>query len=150
MAQRAQYLEPETNQSLGEAIAELRSLEDDVSESISDSDLTKAMSGHDAVHVLFGCDITDRDEIVAHFWMLFGTDLTMQEMKDINAGNEHKDYARQVHQRHKIWRLPLLLPTAASVFRRSRRMRKKWPFHDYQKFLDRGLSGLRNEFGIAL
>lgn len=130
-------------------MSELRALEGDVSQDIANADLASALDGHDAVHVVFGCDITDRDEILAHFWMLFGTDLTMADMKRANEVGEHMEYARKVHRDHKPWMLLVLLPKAFRIFLRSLRMTKKWPFKDYQALLDRELGSLRREFGIS-
>ena len=100
--------------------------------------------------MVFGCDITDRDELLAHFWMLFGTDLTMADMKRANEGGEHLDYARKVHRDHKPWMLPVLLPKAVRIFLRSRKMTKKWPFKGYEALLNRELVSLRREYGISL
>ncbi len=136
--------------SLADAIAELRALDHDVSEEVVSSDLQKALEAHDAVHVLFGCDISDDDEILAHVWMALGTDVSMSEMHNAATDRDHVRYAKGFAHGRRIMTVLKNVHRIALTASRALRMRKRWPFSQYQQFLDESLLELRRDYGIII
>jgi hypothetical protein len=48
----------------------------------------KSFRDHDITHVIFGCDTSIYGEIALKPWILFGTTISMQEMRDYAADEE--------------------------------------------------------------
>lgn len=143
------YQDPSSSMTLREALEELRAAEADLSMQVSES-LARSLEAHDVVHILFGLDITDLDEVVAHGWMAFGTTLTHTEMKAVAADLQHRSIARTFAGGHRFWLMIRALPRLLASFLASRRMTKNWPWHDYGVHLDRPLNEIRAEYGIKL
>ncbi|MGC1249104.1 MAG: hypothetical protein WA865_23045, partial [Spirulinaceae cyanobacterium] len=87
-----QHLDINSNITLGQAIQELRLVEEkksDISLKMS-HEISQIFEQHDAVHLLFACRTTTvEDEIAAHIWMLFGTTAKLSEMQQVVANQEH-------------------------------------------------------------
>lgn len=143
------YLSAQSGQTLREAIAELRALDHDVSEEVVSADLAHALEAHDAVHVLFGCDITDDDEVLAHVWMAAGTDAKMADMHEVTRDPDHGRYAKGFAHGQRLMVVLRTVPRILAVLWHARRMRQRWPFGDYERMLDRTLVSLRRDYGIV-
>ncbi|QLC23947.1 hypothetical protein HFP57_02135 [Parasphingopyxis algicola] len=144
------YLEPDSRMTLREALAELRELEADVSDETIGDDLTKALIAHDVVHILFGCDISDDDEVIAHLWMVVGTDARLGDMRAIARDRDHIGYARSFAHGRRVLLVLRNLPRMLGTVIRARRMTKFWPFGGFEENLDRTLADLRAEYGITV
>ena len=143
------YQNPRCLATLRAALAELRAAETDVSEEVS-AKLAEALEAHDVVHVLFGLDISDLDEVVAHGWMMFGTTLSMREMHAVTADADHRRFARKLGHAALLGLFARALPRLVSAAIRARRMTKPWPWDGYTVYLDVPLDRVRAEFGIKL
>jgi hypothetical protein len=143
------YRHPECAATLRQALGELRSMEGDVSIEVSNS-MFDALEAHDAVHVLFGLDISDVDEVVAHGWMIFGTTLTFAEMAATAKEQDHRRFAAGFAGGRRAAVLLRALPGMLRAAWRARHMRKKWPWTGYAAYLDVPLVAIRREFGIVL
>ena len=144
------YLHPDTTLTLREALAELHALEGDVTPEVVSAELTAALTAHDAVHVLFACDITDRDEVLAHLWMMAGTDASLKQLHAMTQDADHRRYARHFAHGRRLLTVIAALPAMVGVLTRAARMTKRWPFADYARYLDQPLTTLRAEFGIRV
>lgn len=144
------YLNPTSESTLREALAELNALEANVTADVVSSTLAAALTAHDAVHVLFGCDITNHDEVLAHVWMLVGTDAAIKDLHRITQDDNHVRYAEGFAHGRRMLTVLAALPSILRVVMHARRMTKKWPFAQYDQYLDARLLDLRREFGIHI
>lgn len=87
-----QYLNPNSTQTLREAIAELRDLEggEDAAANIA-PELLPDLEIHDVIHVLFGCSTDLANEVMAHLWTVFGTTYPVQDMVRVNTHQEEQN-----------------------------------------------------------
>lgn len=118
----------------------------------------KSFHDHDLTHVIFGCDTSIYGEIALKPWILFGTTINMQELKDYAADEEvqrlNKEGEALLGGRF-IGTLKLIfvfLPQFLSIwFFRVRKMHRKWPHSAISaEMLGRKIADLRNEYGIKV
>ncbi len=105
---------------------------------------------HDVTHVVFGCDTTLPQEAMIDMWSIFGSDVGVGAyLKYLKA-----DEAKTIFETMGYWNVLVgairATPALFRIYRASRRMHKKWPWADYDKYLDTPLNELRAEFGISL
>ena len=75
-----EFLNPNCTKTLQEGLDELYIHNPDVA---ATSKLKgKSFQDHDVTHVIFGCDTSIRGEIILKPWILFGTDISRQEISD--------------------------------------------------------------------
>ena len=104
---------------------------------------------HDAAHVVFGCDTTLLNEMIVKVWSFFGTTgglgllrhYRLPESQEIYETLAWSDIA-SVGLRSTVL-FPLVLV-------RARRMRKRWPWSEFDRYLAVPLAEIRREFGIEL
>jgi hypothetical protein len=104
---------------------------------------------HDAVHVVFGCGTSLNDEAVVKIASILGTTAGLSVLKGY-----------RLHESIEVYRrLPvraILLSIAQSPVLVSRtvvrclRQSKRWPWNDFDHYLDMPLSQIRREFGIRV
>ncbi|MEM7305062.1 MAG: hypothetical protein AAF682_00260 [Planctomycetota bacterium] len=150
--QSPNYLDPESELTLAQAVAELRRAEepgDDASETLA-PELAGDIDIHDAIHAMFGCTTDLRGEILAHVWTLFGTTTSARAMVRVNLHRDHREVLTKIGHRKLLgtWlrNLPRILGTAL----RAARMTRRWPADRFEEDLDRRLVELRREYGVRL
>lgn len=146
----SQYFSCDASITLGEAIQKLRALEheDDMTNQMS-AEVTQALEQHDAVHVLFNCGTSIREEIAAHLWMLFAT-TAIGEMHRVVASVEHKSVLSNIghFQLLSIWFTSL--PRIIGIIFKSLRMKKKLAMEEVSQLKEMSLLEIRREYGIIL
>ena len=143
------YQAPATPMTLRAALTELRQAEGDVSQEVSEQ-LATALEAHDVVHIIFGLDISDLDEVVAHGWMAFRTTLTMSKMHVVTRDRDHQRHSNGFAHGKKGMLILRALPRLIGALFQSFRMTKRWPWEQYTDYLDVPLIEIRREFGIKL
>lgn len=147
-----EYLNPRTTLTLRRGIEELRLAEGadgDASQNVS-PELLEDIDVHDVIHVLFGCP-TDLDgEIAAHAWTMFGTTVSIKDMRRVNVHRDHRAVLAEIGHWRLMKRWLRSLPIVVSVAHRALRMRRRWPADEFASFLDESLCDIRGEFGIRL
>ncbi len=105
---------------------------------------------HDIAHVVFGCDTSIYGEGIVKIWTTFGTTLSFWKVvkgyNDASAFQLFKQYSFG-HVSKNIFRLMSAIPKTIA---RARQMSKPWPFTDYEAYLDRPISEIREEFNIVI
>jgi len=104
---------------------------------------------HDAAHVVFGCDTTLVNELIVKVWSFFGTTgglgllraYRLPESREIYEQLEWSDIA--IVSLRSVVLIPLVLW-------RCMRMRKRWPWAEFDEYLAVPLAEIRREFGIEL
>ena len=104
---------------------------------------------HDVAHVVFGCSIDLDDEAVVKLASIFGTTAGFGVLKGY-----------RLHESVQIYEtLPLkamLTSIAHSIFivprtiLRCLRQRSRWPWSGFERFLEKPLREIREEFGIEV
>ena len=148
-----QYLKAHSNQTFEEAIKEMRAyeleLQNDYSETMA-PELARDMDEHDAIHALFACTTDLKGEILAHVWTMFGTTMTMEQMKRVNQHKDHKKALKEIGHFKLLGTWLLILPSIIKVIRNAKRMNQQFPIGDYPYLLQSRLCDLREEFGIKI
>lgn len=104
---------------------------------------------HDALHVVLGCDLSLVDEMVVKITSLFGTSEGLRVLRGY-ALPESKEIYQQLS-------LVLIIATtlrAVVVVPQTvwdcLRLIKRWPWDDFDAYLDEPLREIRAEFGIKV
>lgn len=146
------YLNPDSRLTLREAIAQLRE-EDAKGRDVAPRaapDVQRSLNAHDAVHVIFACDTSDRGEAVAHAWMLLGTTLSRRELRAVTASPDHRRFAAHVGHRRRLLALVSALPAIGAAALGARRMHRRWPWDGLERYLDTPLADIRAEYGVRV
>lgn len=146
------YMQPESTLTLRAAIEQLRredAKDRDVAPVVA-PEVRRSLTAHDAVHVIFGCDTSDRGEAIAHAWMLLGTDVRRDELHRVMASPDHRRVARAAGHARRLRALLSALPAIARAAVRARRMHRRWGWNDYHALLDTPLVEIRRRYGIRL
>ena len=143
------------NQTLREALKEYYQLNPHTYQVETMDDHSKRnFTAHDIAHVVFGCDTSIRGENKLGAWCLFGTNLGYW---GYSFGFQRAPEARKAFYK-TVFSLGLInsatiylksLPTQFQVWKRTRKMKKKWPFYEYHEYLDKTLFQIRQEFLIS-
>jgi hypothetical protein len=104
---------------------------------------------HDAAHVVFGCDTTLTNEGVVKLWSFFGTTAGLGLLRDYNSP-ESKEIYQQIGPADVLTTTVQLLPLVPRVLVRCARMKKRWPWAEFEASLERKLVEIRAEYGIEV
>jgi ubiquinone biosynthesis protein Coq4 len=105
---------------------------------------------HDAAHVVFGCDTSLRGETLIDTWTIFASTIGLPGYLAYLKLPQVKQLFAQAGARRIATELLRFLPDLVRVVWRSRRLRRKWPWHDHGEQLDRPLAEIREDFGIRI
>ena len=150
-----EFLNPNCTQTLQEGLDELYSQNPHVA---ATSKLKgKSFQDHDVTHVIFGCDATIRGEIILKPWILFGTDITRQEITDYMNDEEVKRLNKEGMDLMggsfvATLKLMHIVPQFFITWiLRVRKMNKKWPHSGVSDdMFNARIVDLRHEYGIQL
>jgi len=150
-----EFLNPNCTKTLQEGLDELYIHNPDVA---ATSKLKgKSFQDHDVTHVIFGCDTSIRGEIILKPWILFGTDISRQEISDYMNDEEVKRLNKEGIELMggtfvAVLKLVHLVPQFfITWFLRVRKMNKKWPHSGISdSMLKARIVDLRNEYGIQV
>ena len=151
-----EFLKQDCRATLREGLDELYRHAPDVAE-VSDRK-GKSFRDHDLTHVIFGCDTSLEGEIALKPWILFGTTITVDEIKAYQADPEVKRLNEEGVKLMGGWLKTYVLafiyyfPLFFWIWlRRVRKMSEKWPHSDVtEAMLDTPLKELRRSYGIVL
>ena len=147
----SQYVIQDSSQTLREGIAEYYGRNPGLLDPESMPDGVAALfRQHDAGHVVFGCDTSLRGETLIDTWTVLGS------TAGLRGYVEYFKYPQvnQVFARVGYFRIALeflrCLPDVGRVIMLSRRLSSKWPWQDYERYLDDSLRELRCQFNIRV
>lgn len=146
------YLKPDCTLTLREGITQLRE-EDAKGRDVAPQfalEVERSMTAHDAVHVIFGCDTSDRGEAVAHAWMMLGTTVKHSDLQQVMDGRDHAAIVREIGGGRRLVALLKAIPAIGVAALRARRLSKRWSWTDYDRYLDVPLTTIRAEYGVRL
>ncbi len=145
------YLDPESSQTLREALAEYYGCNPDLLDPGGLApEVAEAFRRHDAGHVVFGCDTSLRGESLIDTWTIFGTSAGLRGYLEYFRYPQVNQIFADVGFSKLASSSLRALPDMLRVIVRSRRLRAKWPWDGYTDRLDRTLHELRREFNIRI
>lgn len=141
----------DTLKTLGEAIQELRAseTEGDITSRMPEEEI-QLIDQHDAVHVLFNCGTSIRDEIAAHLWMTFATTAKISQMHRVVANQEHRNVLSGIGHLKLVGIWVISLPRIISIIFKSLRMKKRLAVEELSKLKEQPIIEIRREHGIVL
>jgi len=104
---------------------------------------------HDAAHVVFGCTTSLVDEAVVKIWSLFGTTAGLGLLRAYRLPESQEVYERLEWGDIAVTALRSVVVVPV-VLRHCWRMRKRWPWSDFDAYLGVALADIRREYGIQL
>lgn len=109
---------------------------------------------HDATHVIFGLDTTLEEESILDTWVLWGTSYKLSYLNQYRKLPQLKEFNKNLIKELRVRGILKLLSSVLRnkilVFKRTRKMKKKWPFKHPEAYLERSIFELRNEYGIDI
>ena len=145
------YLDPACTLTLREGLAEYRS---SIPGLLQQEDLSphaqELFARHDIAHVVFGCDTSIRQEAMIDTWTLFGSDVGVRAYLDYLKVDEAIDILRDTGWLRVAYETVASLPDVIRVYRRARKMHKRWPWAEHENYLDMRLVDIREELGIEV
>jgi len=148
---KTKYTDQHSTQTLREAIAEYYACNPALLDPEGMPERVRQLfRQHDAGHVVFGCDTSLRGETRIDSWTLLATTAGIRgyieyfKYPQVNQIFRETGYVRIAVESARC------LPDIGRVIWRSRWMRAKWPWAEYERYLDRPLTEIREEFGIAV
>ncbi len=147
----SEYFSSDISMTLNEAIQQLRLSEagNDATAKMS-IEAEKVFEQHDAIHVLFDCGTSIRDEIAVHAWMLFATTANVSEMHRAVASQEHRSVLTGIghFKLASVWISSL--PHIFSIIIKSWRMKKRLPVEALHELKDLPILEIKRKYGIVV
>jgi hypothetical protein len=145
----ARYTQQDSSQSLREGIAEYYALNPGLLDPAQlPPEVSELFRQHDAGHVVFGCDTSLRGEALIDTWTVVGT---TAGLRGYLRYFEHPQ-VNQIFSDVGYWRIAIESTRSLSdmlrALVRSRRLRARWPWDGYERYLDERLDEIRKEFNI--
>lgn len=104
---------------------------------------------HDTAHVVFGCGTTLPQEAVVKVWSLFGTTAGLGLLRDYRLPESQEIYSTlRWDEIARTARFALVYVPVVLV--RCLRMRRRWPWSEFDAYLSVPLAEIRREFGIRV
>ncbi len=145
-----QYRRQDSTQTLSEGLAEYYLANPGFENGDFLGQPRETVMAHDVCHVVFGCGSTGADELIVETWTVFGCFIAPRQYVHMAQSG----IVGEITRTFGVWRLlRRFVVTAPRVLRAlvaTRRLKKKWPHFEYQKFLTTPLGQLRRDFGIRV
>ena len=143
-----QYQRPDTHLTLAEGLREYYASREGLVSGRGVSDAAREFFRcHDAAHVVFGCSTALVDEAAVKVWSFLGTTGGLAVWRGYRLP-ESKEIYEQITCRDTVetaFRAATALPL---VVWRCLRLRRRWPWADFDQHLGTPLREIRSEYGI--
>jgi len=145
------YQEQNATMTLDQGLKEyLGAMPDLLDYSTLEGESKELFTNHDLTHVVFGCDISLRQEAFVDFWTMFGSDVGIRAYMRYLRTPEAQRFLQEIGVLRALWVMVLAFPAMCRVIYRALRMKKKWPWIDHAAYLDRPLADIRRELGVTI
>ncbi|MEM7098371.1 MAG: hypothetical protein AAF541_08960 [Pseudomonadota bacterium] len=144
------YLIQSSQQTLRAAVEEYsQTFSDQLTSRMLSEDAKRFFRSHDVVHVVFGCGLTLQDEVVVKISSFFGTTGGFEVIRGYRLPE-----SKEIYDALRWWEImrttALSLVLVPQTISRCFRMRRRWPWRDFDVYLDTPLVELRKQFGISV
>jgi len=145
------YARQESEQTLREGLEEYYSLNPDLlnPENMSE-DAAILFRRHDVTHVIFGCDTSLRGETLVDTWTIFGTTAGLSGYLQYFKYPQVNAIFSEVGLLRTGVEFLRTFPDVVRVAFRAIRLRPKWPWAEYDRFVDTTLDQIRRVHKIRL
>jgi hypothetical protein len=144
------YQHPDATLTLQEGLAEYYGARDDlVTGRGASTDAQAFFRCHDVAHVVFGCGTTLRQEALVKIWSFFGTTEGFGLLRAYRLPESQEIY-RTLGFMDIAGTMGFSLVYVPIVLGRCLRMRRRWPWSDFEAYLSVPLVETRREFGIQV
>ncbi len=145
------YREQDSTMTLAEGLEEyFRAMPDLLDPKALGSEAKDLFTQHDVAHIVFGCDTSLRQEAMMDTWTVFGTDVGFFAYMKYFKTPEAQALMKQIGVGRALWGALLAIPDIVRVIARGSAMKKKWPWRDHQRYMDRPLKEIREELGLVI
>ena len=110
----------------------------------------EVVQAHDVCHIVFGCGSTAADELIVETWTVLGTYIPARQYVEMLGNGLSGQIVRTFGVFRMLRRLGLTAPRVAKTIWAARKLHKRWPHFDYEKYWDTPLCEIRREFGIQV
>lgn len=144
------YQYPESPQTLDEGLREYYARHDGLTRGRGMSQPAREFFRcHDAAHVVFGCTTTLVNEGIVKIWSFFGTTAGLALLRAYRLPESQEIYEQLGWGEiaSATLRLVIVIPL---VFWRCVRMRRRWPWAEFDRYREVPLAEIRREFGIQI
>lgn len=143
------YLDPAATESLADGLAEYYGSRSDLfSGRGASANAVEFFRCHDTAHVVFGCNTDLSSEACVKMWSFFGTDAGLRRLHAGYALPESAEIYSTLTTAQMLHAAKATCSILPRVIARSRRMTRRWPWADFDPWLDAPLSTIRREYGI--
>ena len=119
-----------------------------------DKDNSTLIRDHDASHVIFGLDTSLEEESFLDSWLIFGCSYKLRYLLSYTKLPELKGLtkylAKEIGYRKFVSLYIKIIPTHFKIFKKIKKMKKRWPFTPPEFYMERKISDLRKEYGIEI
>ncbi len=144
------YQKQDSTQTLSEGIAEyFEAHQQHFARRTPSPEAQKFFHCHDVSHIVFGCDISLRDELVVKISSFFGTTAGLGVLKGYSLA-ESKEIYEEIHFTEVVGTAVSGLYLIPRTIWRCLRMSHRWPWDSFEEFLDVPLVELREMFGVKV
>jgi hypothetical protein len=145
------YMASDSRLTLRQGLAEYFAQSNELMESSElPPDMGTRLESHDVAHVVFGCDTSFLGEAALVRWSLFGVTGSVWPYLIGFQRKETRGLFLDAFASFRLSMIGRLLTLSARAITRSLRMRERWPFEDYDRYLDQPLGEIRERFGIRV
>jgi hypothetical protein len=144
------YEHPKSTLTLRQGLAEYYGARDDlVTGRGASAQAREFFRCHDVAHVVFGCGTTLSQEAVVKIWSLFGTTAGLGLLRDYRLPESQEIY-RTLTWREIAGTMGVALVNVPIVLGRCLRLRRRWPWSEFEAYLSAPLVEVRETFGIRV
>lgn len=147
------YQGQESRMTLREGLAEYMASNPDLidTQDTSSEKMAAYFANHDASHVVFGTSTRIEDELIQDIWTLLAIDVKYRNyVGDLVKAKEGMEVASSLPFWGTIKGFFHLLGVLPRLLWRAYKMPEKWPWAGWERYLDRPLCEIRENFGIRV
>jgi hypothetical protein len=143
-----EYMQPSTTITLAEGLREYYASRDHLVTGRGISDAAQEFfQCHDAAHVVFGCSTELPDEGVVKIWSFFGTTAGLGLLAAYRLP-ESKEIYETLGWGTIVYTAVRMLRLVPVTLWRCYQMVERWPWSQFDRYLDVPLAEIRSEYGI--
>ena len=149
------YQQQDCSLTLREGVEEYRAYLSAIGrQAMADKEDARLILEHDVTHVIFGMDTSLEQEAGLDTWLIFGCQFQWGYVRGYSNLPEIKALYRALIAEHGWSLFPRLywkcLGLKWRIFRRTRKMKPKWPFQFPEEWLDQPIARLRDNHGVMI
>jgi ubiquinone biosynthesis protein Coq4 len=116
-----------------------------------DDESRRVFFAHDVCHIIFGCNTSLVGEAKVEQWTIHSTNFSFQEYVDTVLSTEATRQAvAEISPIQVLGQGFLNIYPLIKTYLRAKKVKPKWDFYTYSKYLNHRISDIRREFNIQI